>query len=165
MIQPKQKGFIFVPETNEKRSGGFRKTKTKSNMKKSIFESVKANKGFITERDILTLKSRLNKSWENWTEWEQITELFEEPKITPEQSEKGLNWLLNKLQTPTGRERKNNPFDYWQEQIIRNFEGFTLCDFVNMGNFYPFYVPVYTIYGNGGDHFSYYVQGGEIKFY
>ena len=135
-------------------------------MKKSILESVKTNKGFISERDILTLKARLNKGGENWTEWEQITELFEEPKITPEQSEKGLNWLLDKLQTPTGRERKNNPFDYWQEQIIRNFEGFTLCDFVNIGNYYmQFLVPVYTIYGNGGDHFSYYVQGGDIKFY
>ena len=134
-------------------------------MKKSIFKSVKANKGFISERDILTLKARLNKGGENWTEWEQITELFEEPKITPEQSKKGLDWLLNKLQTPTGRERKNNPFGYFEEQIIRNFEGFTLCDFMNIGCFMPFFVPVYTIYGNGGDHFSYYVQGGEIKFY
>ena len=136
-------------------------------MKKSIFENVKANKGFISERDILTLKARLNKGGENWTEWEQITELFEEPKITPEQSKKGLDWLLNKLQTPTGRERKNNPFGYFEEQIIRNFEEFTLTDFVNIArtSFYPFYVPVYTIYGNGGDHFSYYVQGGEIKFY
>ena len=131
-------------------------------MKKSIFESVKANKGFITERDILTLKSRLNKGQNE--DWHKLCDL-EEIKITPEQSEKGLKWLLNKLETPTGKERKNNPFDYWQEQIIRNFESFTLCDFYNIGNFYPFYVPIYTIYGNGGDSFSYYVQGGEIKFY
>ena len=132
-------------------------------MKKSIFDSVKANKGFITERELLTLKSRLNRGLDE--EYTQIINEVEEIKITPEQSEKGLNWLLNKLQTPTGKERKNNPFDYWQEQIIRNFESFTLCDFYNIGNFVPFYVPVYTIYGNGGDSFSYYVQGGEIKFY
>lgn len=131
-------------------------------MKKSIFKSVNANKGFITERDLLTLKSRLNRG--EYDDWDKLCEL-DAIKITPEQSKKGLDWLLNKLQTPTGRERKNNPFNYWQEQIIRNFERFELCDFYNIGNFYPFYVPIYTIYGNGGDSFSYYVQGGEIKFY
>ena len=134
-------------------------------MKKSIYNNVKANNGLITERDILTLKSRLNKGGDAWKEYDKICDYIPEPKITPEQSEKGIKWLLNKLETPTGKERKNNPFDYWQEQIIRNFESFTLCDFMNIGRFLPFYVPVYTIYGNGGDHFSYYVQGGEIKFY
>lgn len=134
-------------------------------MKKSIFKNVKANKGFISERDILTLKSRLNKGGDAWTEADAIFDSFPEIKITPEQSEKGLNWLLNKLETPKGRERKNNPFDYWQEQIIRNFEKFILTDFYSIGTFFPFFVPVYTIIGNGGQSFSYYVEGGEIKFY
>ena len=134
-------------------------------MKKSILNSVKANKGFISERDILTLKSRLNKGGDAWTEADAIFDSFPEIKITPEQSEKGLLWLKDKLETPKGRERKNNPFGYREEQIIRNFERFTLCDFMNIGRFLPFYVPVYTIIGNGGQSFSYYVEGGQIRFY
>lgn len=50
-----------------------------------------------------------------WDNAKQITD--------PQQ---GINWLINLMKTPNGRERKNNPFGYREMNVVNNIEGINL---------------------------------------
>jgi len=59
--------------------------------------------GVITEQEINLLKRRLNAG-----ESIDLQSIYDgEIKITPDQAQKGWDWLKDKYQTPAGKERKN----------------------------------------------------------
>lgn len=134
-------------------------------MKKSFISSSVASRPdySITEREILTLKARINRDAPGvWDDVETLFDHYTEPLITEEQSEKGLAWLLNQWKTPAGRVRKNNPFGERETEIISNFSYFTLEEFANVGRHFNYFVPVYCCYDKFGNSFSYYVNGGRF---
>lgn len=130
--------------------------------------------GTIKEGEILGLKKILN-GYANVSvtedERKQLLDLVyeHEPRVTKEQAEKGLNWLNNQRRTPRGVERKNNPFGTREEQILDDFDHFTLSGFYDLrmaSSFAPElhnYVQCYTVHDNEGYSFEYYVAGGQIE--
>lgn len=115
--------------------------------------------GLITESQMKTLLLRKNKG-EKFDEgifWDG--EIF----LTKEQAKKGLDWLMNKYKTPTGKERSNNPFGYREQLALEQAEKIRLVGFHDAGNFFhSFYVPLYEVYGTT-QYFQYYVSGGKIN--
>lgn len=114
-------------------------------------------KGIITEREILLLKRRANNGDRDaanfYPDCDRVIE------VTDEQSEKSFKWLYNLYKTPTGKERKNNPFGYREMDILDNYKGerFTFVGFYDAGNrFYSYYIPIYEI--NGMEYY----YNGEI---
>lgn len=127
-------------------------------MKQDICNLV-ASRGYITEREIITLKSRMNRG-----DYSGL-DIFDrgQVSITPEQTTKGLAWLLNQWRGKSGRERKNNPFGLREQNAIDTFERFELVDFIDGGNCYvSFYLPIYRVIGSGAS-FDYYVSGGVCQ--
>lgn len=117
--------------------------------------------GFISEKDILLLKRRLNnKSFGD-------VRIPNEIRVSDEQKEKGLKWLRNLYVSPTGKIRKNNPFEGREMDILEcsndKLEAY-LVGFFNIGNFYKLYVPLYK-YTDGEKSFSYYVNGKGISIF
>ena len=109
----------------------------------------------LTEKDINLLKKRMNAG--------EAFELAEEYAITEEQTEKGLAWLNNLRKTPTGAERKNNPYGYREEEALDTFTHFTFDGFADVGNqFVHFYVPIYTVHGKESS-FQYHIKAGGIS--
>ena len=81
--------------------------------------------------------------------------------VTPEQSAKGYKWLMNLYKTPTGKERKNNPFGYREMNILDNYKGerFQFVGFYNDGNrWHDYYTPIYSLCG-----MEYYVNSEGIQ--
>lgn len=125
-------------------------------MKQNIYNEVAAA-GVITERQILTFKSRLNRGES------EVLNIFDNGylNITPEQTNKGLRWLLDQWKTPNGKERKNNPFGERETTILGNFSHFQLIDFIDCGNAYFFaFLPVYRVVSLSGAFFDYFVSMG-----
>ena len=119
------------------------------------------DKGYLTEREILLLKARMNRG-----EDVDLSVLHEqeEIEITKEQTQKGYDWLMNQWKTPRGLERKNNPFGYREQYVLEGFKKFYLVDFYNIGNIYHnYYTPVYRTESESGEYFDYILKGGEIN--
>lgn len=105
-------------------------------------------KGIITEREILLLKRRANNGDRDAANFYPGSDRVIE--VTNEQSEKAFKWLYNLYKTPTGKERKNNPFGYREMDILDNYKGerFTFVGFYDAGNrFYSYYIPIYELNG------------------
>lgn len=118
--------------------------------------------GEITEREINLLNRRLNAEGRDVLDYDLI-EGYNGLALTDEQERKALAWLNNQWKTSTGKERKNNPFGYREEQILDNATDVTFVEFYNAGNAYiDYFLPVYRVYSNDGS-FTYYVQGGEVN--
>ncbi len=114
-------------------------------------------KGIITEREILLLKRRANNGDRDAANFYPGCDRVIE--VTDEQSKKGFKWLYNLYKTPTGKERKNNPFGYREMDILDNYKGerFTFVGFYDAGNrFYSYYIPIYEL--NGMEYY----YNGEI---
>jgi len=127
-------------------------------MKTNFYETIAAA-GVITERQIITIKSRANRGADVW-------EIFNNGnlRITQEQTKKGLSWLLNQWKTPRGIERKNNPFGYREQGILENFSHFELVDFYEDCNPWRcFYYPIYRVVSRSGNFFDYVATFGDRK--
>lgn len=86
-----------------------------------VSEIVKS--GVISEKEFNILKSRLNKGL---CKYEDIEPLFiNNISLSADWMRKGLKWLRNLYKTPTGKERKNNPFGYREMSILES-EGITI---------------------------------------
>lgn len=119
----------------------------------------------LDENEVLLLKRRLNtgkltqddifgKDWDK------------EYLLSPDQNKKGYDWVYDQYKTPAGKERKNNPLGYREQEVVENFSHFTLDSFQDTAFGYSgvhFYVPVYRMHSKDGKSFSYYVSGGEMK--
>jgi hypothetical protein len=120
----------------------------------------------ITEKQILLIGRRLN----NKHDLKEVDALYTEAQedglqVTPEQAQKGFEWLWNLYKSPTGKERKNNPYGYReQEALDSRLKGFTYDGHIDAGNsFVSWYAPIYTFIGKDGGCFQYYVSGGNIN--
>lgn len=115
--------------------------------------------GIATEQQINLICRRLNAG-----EKIDLSEIWDHPaNLTPEQNKKGIQFLKNLWKTPTGAERKNNPFGYREEKILDNFTGFELAGVYDAGNYHSsFYVPLYNCCGDN-NAFQYYYSNGKVN--
>lgn len=125
---------------------------------KKLINKVISNKE-ITEKEILLLKRRLNS---RKISIKDIAPVYDKKiKLTPEQTSKGFDWLMNCWKTPLGKERKNNPFGYREQKILETFKFFTFKGFYDAGNYYiSHYEPLYNVVGDTGI-FQYYVTANK----
>src|SRR5690606_22503058 len=87
-----------------------------------------------------------------------------EIKLSYEQQKQGYKWLLNLWLTPSSKERKNNPFNYRQQNIIDNFDYVTLVGWhCPVASYFAYYYPIYCVYDAEDDYFEYTCIGGNIK--
>ena len=124
----------------------------------AMLEGIKA-RGFMTEREMLTLKSRSNKAQKDLLDYDTLTPDGGIP-IAPEWSAKGLQWLRSLL-TKKGEPRKGQNLGYREIEIIKAArpEDFRFNYFYDNGRgWYHNFVPVYYI-----DGMEYFVEGGNIK--
>jgi len=150
-----------------------KRTRLSKNGSRKKVSRMKVDKPFfakpqLTEQEVLLIKNRLSNKRMH------IDEVFDYMpedgwKLTPEQTKKGLDWLMNQWKTPHGIERKNNPFGYREQNVLEKFKEFRLSDFFDTANVYAqqsgmhFYVPVYDVIGKDGSGFQYYVSSEGIK--
>lgn len=126
-----------------------------------IYDEI-AERGIITEREVNLIKKRLNDPRTGGIK----RRIFANGtlKLTPEQTEKGIKWLLNKYKTPRGVVRKNNPFNKKQAAILENFKEFELVNFYDMGTmFVAWWLPVYLVRSKHGREFLYIPTWGDKK--
>lgn len=131
----------------------------KQEQKKLFLEDIK-KRGTITEKEILLVKRRLN---EGTYKDADVTDLYG-LNLTIEQNTKGFNWLFDKWKSAkTGKERKDNPYGYREEEALRTFKKLKFNGFTNISTYGEFknYVPLYRV--EGDTNFEYYVQGGKIS--
>lgn len=88
---------------------------------------------------------------------------FEGFTLSKEQNEQGYAWLMSLWKTPAGRERKENPYGYREQEALENFSHCTLVDRWSAGSYHRYEVPVYDVWTKDGYGFQYYVWGGKIN--
>lgn len=120
------------------------------------------SKETLTENNINLLKNRVNKDIEilKMKEWKT------EYKITDEQTEKGKKWLFSKYLTPqTEKERKHNPFNNTQIDILKDFSHFTFNGLANISHssFVNHFMPIYSVYDTKGNYFQYHINNRDAK--
>ena len=118
----------------------------------------------LTEAEVNLIKNRMNRGdMTDYENFSKFVEKYEGVRLTPDQTKKGFDWLMNLYKTPRGVERKNNPFGYREQYVLDNFSHFELKDFYNAGNrYHDFYVPYYEVVSKDGRTFEYAMYGGEI---
>jgi len=129
-----------------------------------LVETIK-EQGFITEKQILLLKNRLNRNKENEQEISDLTADIMPIKLTEEQTAKGREWLLRKNLKNNGAFRKNATLSEYEISVLKDTQTAAyLSDFCDFGNRYANNVPIYR-YENENDAFEYYVQFGDAQLY
>jgi hypothetical protein len=116
-------------------------------------------KGIIEEREIISMRSFMGKSKENA---QLIFSHFPENgmSISDDQARKGYDFLMNQWKTPTGADRKNNPFGYREQNVLENYSHIILKSLYNAGNCYhDYYLPLYEVVAKDGSAFEYYYNG------
>lgn len=99
---------------------------------------------------------------------QQIAEIFSENEegfiLSDDNVEQGKTWLLNLWKTPSGTERKNNPYGYREQEALTNFDTIRLASYYDAGNYnFSYQIPVYDVYATDGSGFQYIVKGGQIS--
>lgn len=132
---------------------------------KELVETIK-NQGFATEKQILLLKSRINKSRENAHEMFKMLDSVMPIRLTEEQTAKSREWLIRKNLKNNGQFRKNATLSENEISILKDAKTEAyLSNFYDLGNGYiTNNVPIYR-YKNNNDCFEYYVQFGDAQLY
>lgn len=131
-------------------------TKTINKTTQKYIDIIKS--GHIEERQIIDMRSYMNRDKEAARAIFDVWE--DELTISTSQQQKGYDFLMNQWKTPTGAERKNNPFGYREQTILENFSDFTLKSLYNAGNSYvDNYLPLYSCNSKDGNGFEYYYNG------
>jgi type I site-specific restriction endonuclease len=132
---------------------------------KELVETIK-NQGFATEKQILLLKSRINKSRENAHEMFKMLDSVMPIRLTEEQTAKSREWLIRKNLKNNGQFRKNATLSENEISILKDAKTEAyLSNFYDLGNgFITNNVPIYR-YKNANDCFEYYVQFGDVQLY
>ena len=130
-----------------------------------LVNTIKAQ-GYVTEKQLLLLKSRMNRNKENEQEISDLTANIMPIKLTAEQTAKGREWLLRKNLKNNGEFRKNATLSENEISVLKDTQTAAyLSDFCDFGNRYVTNnVPIYR-YENENDAFDYYVQGGDAQLY
>jgi len=117
------------------------------------------SRGVITEKEINLIMRRMNSG-----QSVDLSDIWNNPvRLTSEQNQKGLAYLLNLWKTPKGVERKNNPFGYREEDALETFEYFEFAGTYDIGNRnFSHHVPLYNVVGKETG-FQYHMKNGEIN--
>lgn len=115
--------------------------------------------GAITERQIIDIRSWMGKDKDNASI--VFDTMQDELTLDASQIQKGLVFLLNQWKTPTGQERKNNPFGYREQAILEDFRDLTLHGFYDASKYgqMSWYLPIYSCNSKSGNSFEYYYNG------
>ena len=121
----------------------------------TIFEQIKT-RGYMTEREMLLLKSRSNKAQKDLFQYDEFNEYI---PLSEEWSNKGLQWLKSLLKK-NGEPKAGQSLGYREIEIIKNAtasEFKFVCFYDNGNGWYRNYVPVYNVAG-----MAYRVEAGKI---
>lgn len=141
----------------------------KSKLFKSYREEIE--QGQLREARIIKLKnyiaSRAGNCSMSYEEIDALHAMIADKPLTvaPAQSDKGLTWLLDKWRTATGKERKHNPFDDYEQSILKDFHHFTFEGFhVDGGERHgrDHVYPIYVVHDSKGNYFKY-ISGPWIQ--
>ena len=122
----------------------------------TIFENIH-KRGYMTEREMLLLKSRSNKAQKDLFNYDEFNEYI---PLSEEWAEKGLKWLKSLLKK-NGEPKAGQNLGFREIEIIKTATAsdLTFVCFYDAGNcIYHNYVPVYNVAG-----MEYYVCGGFIQ--
>ena len=122
----------------------------------TIFEQIKT-RGYMTEKEMLLLKSRSNKAQKDLFQYDEFSEYI---PMSEDWANKGLNWLKSLLKK-NGEPKAGQNLGFREIEIIKNATAsdFSFMYFYDAGNgWYKNYVPVYNVAG-----MEYFVSGGNIN--
>ena len=121
----------------------------------TIFENIH-ERGYMTEREMLLLKSRSNKAQKDIFQYEEFSEYV---PLSEEWSNKGLQWLKSLLKKD-GEPKAGQNLGHRKIEIIKTATAsdFKFAGFYDAGNgWHRNYVPVYNVAG-----LEYRVEAGRI---
>ena len=121
----------------------------------TIFEQIKT-RGYMTEREMLLLKSRSNKAQKDLFLYDEFSEYI---PLSEEWANKGLKWLKSLLKK-NGEPKAGQNLGYREIEIIKTATAsdFTfVCFYDNGRGWRRNFVPVYNVAG-----MEYSVEGGKI---
>ena len=122
----------------------------------TIFEQIKM-RGYMTEREMLLLKSRSNKAQKDLFQYDEFSGYI---SLSEEWSNKGLQWLKSLLKK-NGEPKAGQNLGFREIEIIKTATAsdFKFMYFYDAGNgWFRNFVPVYNVAG-----MEYFVFGGSIK--
>ena len=120
----------------------------------TIFENIH-ERGYMTEKEMLLLKSRSNKAQKDLFQYDEFNEYI---PLSEEWSNKGLQWLKSLLKK-NGEPKAGQNLGDREIEIIKSAtpEDFTFVCFYDAGNWNRYYIPVYNVAG-----MEYRVEAGRI---
>ena len=121
----------------------------------TIFEQIKT-RGYMTEREMLLLKSRSNKAQKDLFLYDEFSEYI---PLSEDWSNKGLQWLKSLIKK-NGEPKAGQNLGYREIEIIKSAKPseFSFVCFYDAGNgWYRNYLPVYNVAG-----MEYRVEAGRI---
>ena len=120
----------------------------------TIFENIRV-RGYMTEKEMLLLKSRSNKAQKDLFQYDEFDEYI---PLSEEWAEKGLKWLKSLLKK-NGEPKAGQSLGDREIEIIKSAtpEDFTFVCFYDAGNWNRYYIPVYNVAG-----MEYRVEAGRI---
>ena len=121
----------------------------------TIFENIH-ERGYMTEREMLLLKSRSNKAQKDLFQYDNFSDYV---PLSEEWANKGLQWLKS-LFKKNGEPKAGQNLGFREIEIIKSAKQseFSFVCFYDAGNcFYHYYLPVYNVAG-----MEYRVEGGRI---
>ena len=120
----------------------------------TIFENIH-ERGYMTEKEMLLLKSRSNKAQKDLFQYDEFNEYI---PLSEEWSNKGLQWLKSLLKK-NGEPKAGQSLGYREIEIIKSAtpEDFSFVCFYDAGNWNRYYIPVYNVAG-----MEYRVEAGRI---
>ena len=120
----------------------------------TIFENIH-ERGYMTEKEMLLLKSRSNKAQKDLFAYDEFSEYI---PLSEEWANKGLKWLKSLLKK-NGEPKAGQSLGYREIGIIKTAkpEDFSFVCFYDAGNWNRYYIPVYNVAG-----MEYRVEAGRI---
>ena len=121
----------------------------------TIFENIR-ERGYMTEREMLLLKSRSNKAQKDLFSYDEFSEYI---PLSEEWANKGIQWLKSLIKK-NGEPKAGQNLGYREIEIIKSAtpEDFSFVCFYDNGNrWYRNYLPVYNVAG-----MEYRVEAGRI---
>ena len=121
----------------------------------TIFENIH-ERGYMTEKEMLLLKSRSNKAQKDLFQYDEFREYI---PLSEEWANKGLQWLKSLLKKD-GEPKAGQNLGYREIEIIKTATAsdFTFVCFYDNGNgWHRNYMPVYNVVG-----MEYRVEAGRI---
>ena len=122
----------------------------------TIFEQIKM-RGYMTEREMLLLKSRSNKAQKDLFQYDNFSDYV---PLSEEWANKGLHWLKSLIKK-NGEPKAGQSLGYREIEIIKTAKPseFSFVCFYDAGNgWFRNYLPVYNVAG-----MEYFVYGGKIN--